>query len=174
MLLQCPTTSCLLAPLNQGNDLCYDPHAPDRLWVEFSFESTLWSNYAWLVVVAIACRGHGSRPEDQWMLAYLIVAEVGYMVGGLDYNYYGLIGSIFHIISDACMTLCLFLGAGLILQAKTTHFDGLLGLFAKMLTMTDFCGRFSIIGLPPTCGFFSKWYLITGGMVSQRWEYLVV
>ena len=27
-------------------------------------------------------------------------------------------------------------------------------------------GGFSIIGLPPTCGFFSKWYLITGGMVS--------
>jgi multicomponent Na+:H+ antiporter subunit D len=37
-----------------------------------------------------------------------------------------------------------------------------------------FVGGFSIIGLPPTCGFFSKWYLITGGMVSQRWEYLVV
>ena len=51
------------------------------------------------------------------MLAYLIVAEVGYMVGGVwIYNYYGLIGSIFHIISDACMTLCLFLGAGIILE----------------------------------------------------------
>ena len=37
-----------------------------------------------------------------------------------------------------------------------------------------FIGGFSIIGLPPTCGFFSKWYLITGGMVSQRWEYMVV
>ena len=37
-----------------------------------------------------------------------------------------------------------------------------------------FIGGFSIIGLPPTCGFFSKWYLITGGMVSQRWEYMIV
>ena len=37
-----------------------------------------------------------------------------------------------------------------------------------------FIGGFSIIGLPPTCGFFSKWYLITGGMVSGRWEYLIV
>ena len=37
-----------------------------------------------------------------------------------------------------------------------------------------FVGGFSIIGLPPTCGFFSKWYLITGGMVSERWEYMVV
>ena len=111
------------------------------------------------------------------MLTYLIVAEVGYMVGGVwVYNYYGLIGSIFHIISDACMTLCLFLGAGIILRKRgTTHFDGLRGLFRKMpLTMTGFfIGGFSIIGLPPTCGFFSKWYLITGGMVAERWEYVV-
>ena len=43
------------------------------------------------------------------------------------------------------------------------------------LTMTGFfIGGFSIIGLPPSCGFFSKWYLITGGMVSQRWEYMIV
>ena len=37
-----------------------------------------------------------------------------------------------------------------------------------------FIGGFSIIGLPPTCGFFSKWYLITGAMVSERWEYMIV
>ena len=153
--------------------------------VDFSFGSTLESTpwvdvMPWLVVVAILCAAVMAlaQREIKRMLAYLIVAEVGYMVGGVwIYNYYGLIGSIFHVISDACMTLCLFLGAGLILRkAKTTHFDGLRGLFAKMpLTMTGFfIGGFSIIGLPPTCGFFSKWYLITGGMVSQRWEYMVV
>ena len=60
--------------------------------------------------------------EIKRMLAYLIVAEVGYMVGGVwIYNYYGLIGSIFHVISDACMTLCLFLGAGLILRKAKIH-----------------------------------------------------
>jgi len=149
--------------------------------VEFSFESTLWSEFMpWLVVIAIVCAAVMAlaQREIKKMLAYLIVAEVGYMVGGVwIYNYYGLIGSIFHIISDACMTLCLFLATGIILRAcKTTHFDGLRGLFSKMpLTMIGFfVGGFSIIGLPPTCGFFSKWYLITGGMVAERWEYMVV
>ena len=149
--------------------------------VEFSFESNLWTELLpWLVVVAIVCAAIMAlaQREIKRMLSYLIVAEVGYMVGGVwIYNYYGLIGSIFHIISDACMTLCLFLGAGIILRkCKTTHFDGLRGLFSKMpLTMIGFfIGGFSIIGLPPTCGFFSKWYLITGGMVSERWEYMVV
>ncbi len=174
-------TSCLLAPLVTKVMIYIMIRMVLTVFgVDFSFESTLWpSVLPWLVVVAIVSAAVMAlaQREIKRMLAYLIVAEVGYMVGGVwVFNYYGMIGSIFHIISDACMTLCLFLGAGLILQkCKTTHFDGLRGLFSKMpLTMTGFfVGGFSIIGLPPTCGFFSKWYLITGAMVSQRWEYLV-
>lgn len=176
------TTSCLLAPLVTKVMIYVMIRMLLSVFgVEFSFESTIWVNWMpWLVVVAIICAAFMAlaQREIKRMLAYLIVAEVGYMVGGIwIYNYYGMIGSIFHIISDACMTLCLFLGTGIILRAcKTTHFDGLRGLFSKMpLTMIGFfIGGFSIIGLPPTCGFFSKWYLITGGMVSERWEYMVV
>jgi len=174
-------TSCLLAPLVTKVMIYVMIRMVLTVFgVDFSFESTLWpSVLPWLVVGAIVSAAVMAlaQREIKRMLAYLIVAEVGYMVGGVwVFNYYGMIGSIFHIISDACMTLCLFLGAGLILQkCKTTHFEGLRGLFSKMpLTMTGFfVGGFSIIGLPPTCGFFSKWYLITGAMVSQRWEYLV-
>ena len=175
------TTSCLLAPLVTKVMIYVMIRMILSVFgVQFSFESNLWTEIMpWLVVVAIVCAAVMAlaQREIKKMLAYLIVAEVGYMVGGVwIYNYYGLIGSIFHIISDACMTLCLFLGAGIILEkCRTTHFDGLRGLFAKMpLTMIGFfVGGFSIIGLPPTCGFFSKWYLITGGMVSERWEYMV-
>ena len=175
------TTSCLLAPLVTKVMIYVMIRMILSVFgVEFSFQSNLWTEIMpWLVVVAIVCAAVMAlaQREIKKMLAYLIVAEVGYMVGGVwIYNYYGLIGSIFHIISDACMTLCLFLGAGIILEkCRTTHFDGLRGLFAKMpLTMIGFfVGGFSIIGLPPTCGFFSKWYLITGGMVSERWEYMV-
>ena len=176
------TTSCLLAPLVTKVMIYVMIRMVLSVFgVEFSFNSNIWvSCMPWLVVIGIVCAAFLalSQREIKRMLAYLIVAEVGYMVGGVwIYNYYGLIGSIFHIISDACMTLCLFLGAGIILhKCKTTHFDGLRGLFTRMpLTMIGFfIGGFSIIGLPPTCGFFSKWYLITGGMVSGRWEYMVV
>jgi multicomponent Na+:H+ antiporter subunit D len=175
------TTSCLLAPLVTKVMIYVMIRMVLTVFgVEFSFESTWWTEFLpWLVVVAIVCAAVMAlaQREIKRMLAYLIVAEVGYMVGGVwIYNYYGLIGSVFHIISDACMTLCLFLGAGIILEkCKTTHFNGLRGLFSKMpLTMIGFfIGGFSIIGLPPTCGFFSKWYLITGGMVSERWEYMI-
>jgi multicomponent Na+:H+ antiporter subunit D len=175
------TTSCLLAPLVTKVMIYVMIRMVLSVFgVEFSFESTWWGEILpWLVVVAIVCAAVMAlaQREIKSMLAYLIVAEVGYMVGGVwIYNYFGLIGSIFHVISDASMTLCLFLGAGIILEkCRTTHFDGLRGLFSKMpLTMIGFfIGGFSIIGLPPTCGFFSKWYLITGGMVSERWEYMV-
>ena len=33
-------------------------------------------------------------------------------------------------------------------------------------------GAFSLIGIPPTAGFFSKWYLIQGGISSGHYEYV--
>jgi multicomponent Na+:H+ antiporter subunit D len=34
-------------------------------------------------------------------------------------------------------------------------------------------GALSIIGVPPTCGFFSKWYLVQGAIIAQHWAFLV-
>ncbi len=49
------------------------------------------------------------------MLTYLIVAEVGYMVGGVWLaNAQGMTGAILHIVNDALMTLCLFLAVSAI------------------------------------------------------------
>ena len=33
-------------------------------------------------------------------------------------------------------------------------------------------GALSIIGIPPTCGFFSKWYLISGGIAAGHWGFV--
>ena len=33
-------------------------------------------------------------------------------------------------------------------------------------------GGLSMIGVPPTAGFFSKWYLILGGIEAGRWEFV--
>ena len=135
MLLSCTYHDLLSAGSSghEGDDLCDDPHVLTVFGVEFSFESNWWTEVLpWLVVVAIVWLRLWHWPSGKSkMLTYLIVAEVGYMVGGVwIYNYYRLIGSIFHVISDACMTLCLFLGAGIIEKCRTTHFDGLRGLFA--------------------------------------------
>lgn len=117
-----------------------------------------------------------SRHEIKKLLSYIIVAEVGYMVGGAWLaNEQGMTGAIFHIVSDALMTLCLFLAAGIILaRTGSSRIEGMHGLFRKMpMTMAAFTiGGLSMIGLPPTCGFFSKWYLVRGGIEAGQWHYV--
>lgn len=110
------------------------------------------------------------------MLTYIIVAEVGYMVGGFWLgNRAGMSGAILHIVNDAAMTFCVFFAAGVLLdKVKGEHIDDLEGLFKKMpVTMGVFAlGGFAIIGVPPTCGFFSKWYLISGGIAAGHWGFV--
>ena len=39
--------------------------------------------------------------------------------------------------------------------------------------MTAFTvGVLSMIGVPPTCGFFSKWYLILGAIRAEHWVFM--
>ncbi len=111
------------------------------------------------------------------MLTYIIVAEVGYMVGGFWLgNKEGMTGSILHIANDAVMTLCLFLAAGIFAYKIKPRGEILIkdlgSMFSRMpVTMGAFVvAGLSIIGVPPACGFFSKWYLILGGIkAGQYW-----
>jgi len=147
---------------------------------EYAFENLNWDNVVvWMSVIAIFAGSIGALAQKDLrkMLTFLIIAEVGYMVGGVWLaDETGMVGSIFHIISDAFMTLCVFLFAGIVFT-KTSLRDltSMDGMFKKMpLTMVGFVvGAFSLIGIPPTAGFFSKWYLIQGGINSGNWEYVV-
>jgi multicomponent Na+:H+ antiporter subunit D len=133
----------------------------------------------WAAAFAIIC---GSvlalgQKDLRRMLTYVIVAEVGYMVGGIFLaNADGLTGSILHIVNDAIMTLCLFLVvAAIIYRQGSVSLVSLQGIFHRMpITMAVFVlGAFAMIGVPPTCGFFSKWYLILGGVEAGHWEFVV-
>ncbi len=175
------TTSAILAPLMTKVSI----YVMIRIMLtvfgsEYVFEQLGWSRL--IVALATIAIVAGSvlalaQKKLKKMLCYLIVAEVGYMVGGVwlaDHN--GLVGSVYHIISDAFMTLCLFLAAGIFFRRLGSHYiDELGGMFSKMpVTMAAFAvGALAMIGIPPTCGFFSKWYLIQGGIASGHWEYVV-
>ncbi len=147
---------------------------------QYSFVQLDWNDVViWMAVIAILSGSVTALAQKDLrkMLAFLIIAEVGYMVGGVWLaEQAGMVGAIYHIISDAFMTLCVFLFAGIIF-AKTgkREINAVEGMFKKMpLTMMAFVvGAFSLIGIPPTCGFFSKWYLIQGGLNSGHWEYVV-
>lgn len=139
---------------------------------------TISSALVWIASIAIVAGALMalSQRKLKLMLTYIIVAEVGYMVGGFWLgNRTAMTGAILHIINDAAMTLCVFLAAANITRKLGSDaFQDLKGLFRKMpFSMAGFVvGAMAIIGIPPTCGFFSKWYLISGGIEAGHYGFV--
>ena len=145
---------------------------------DFTFNVLKWQNLIvwWAVIAIIAGSLFALSQRDlRKMLTYIVVAEIGYMVGGVWLaNKLGITGAIYHIFSDAMMTLCLFMAMGCIIyRTKSRSFESMRGIFRKMpVTMVAFViGAFAMIGIPPTCGFFSKWYLISGAIQDGHWGF---
>ncbi|WP_029896774.1 complex I subunit 5 family protein [Desulfohalovibrio reitneri] len=109
------------------------------------------------------------------MLCYILVAEVGYMVGGSFVgNDTALTGTMLHVLADAAMTLTLFLALGNIVRRRGGQGpEQLDGLFSSMpVTMAAFVlGALSMIGVPPLCGFYSKWYLVSGAFEAGQFQF---
>ncbi|MCW7754759.1 proton-conducting transporter membrane subunit [Desulfobotulus sp. H1] len=133
----------------------------------------------WLATIGIFAGAFMALAQKSFkrMLTYIIIVEVAYMVGGFWLgNRAGMTGAMLHIVNDAAMTLCIFMAAATI-RAKqgSDAFTDLKGLFQKMpFSMGALViAGLSIIGIPPTCGFFSKWYLISGGIEAGHWGFVV-
>lgn len=111
------------------------------------------------------------------MLTYVLITEVGYMVGGAWLgNRAGMTGTVLHVVNDAAMTLTMFMAVGcLSYKLGKLDYKKLQGAFSRMpFTMSAFVlGAIAMIGVPPTCGFFSKWYLILGGLEAGHIEFVV-
>ncbi|MBT4873902.1 MAG: monovalent cation/H+ antiporter subunit D family protein [Desulfobacula sp.] len=146
--------------------------------LDYIFETlNLSEAVVWLATFAIIAGAVMALAQKNLkkMLAYIIVCEIGYMVGGAWMgNQLGMTGAILHILNDALMTFALFLAVGsMVYKLKRVDFIDLKGLFGKMpWTMAGFVlAAFSIIGVPPTCGFFSKWYLILGAFEAGAYHF---
>lgn len=112
------------------------------------------------------------------MLAYSSVAQVGYMVLGLSLvSVSGLAGGLVHIFNHALMKCGLFLVmAAVLLRTGSTRIEAMAGLGRRMpLTMAAFVvAGLSMIGVPLTVGFVSKWYLVVGALERGLWPVAVL
>jgi multicomponent Na+:H+ antiporter subunit D len=117
-----------------------------------------------------------SQSNLKRMLAYSSVANIGYIVLGVTLaNPLAFIGAVLHIINHSLMKAVLFMSAGGILgKMGTLDIFKLRGLPKKMpFTTTAFLiAVFSMVGLPPTGGFFSKIYLIFGAIEASAWVFV--
>lgn len=106
-------------------------------------------------------------------LAYSTVSQLGYVtLGALLATTSGVIGSSMHIAMHAFGKITLFFCAGAILvAAHKSKISEMRGLGRQMpVTMTAFfIASLSIIGVPPTGGTWSKWFLLMGTMEAEQW-----
>jgi multicomponent Na+:H+ antiporter subunit D len=112
------------------------------------------------------------------LLAYSSVAQIGYIVLGIGLaTEVGVAGGIVHLANHAIMKCALFLVMGcLFLRVGSTHIDDLRGIGRAMpLTMAAFVvGGLSLIGVPGTAGFISKWYLVQASIADGLWPIAVL
>lgn len=107
------------------------------------------------------------------MLAYSSVAQIGYITLGIALmNQTGLTGGIVHLFNHALIKGALFLALGAIVyRAGTIKLDQLGGVGRTMpLTCAAFVvAGMSLMGVPGTAGFISKYYLIVGALNAGLW-----
>ena len=107
------------------------------------------------------------------MLAYSSVAQIGYITLGIALtNAAGLTGAIAHLFNHGVTKGALFLLAGGIsLRCGGTSFAAIAGLGQRM-PFTSFgivIAGLSLIGVPATAGFTTKWYLVVGALERGYW-----
>lgn len=101
-------------------------------------------------------------------LAYSSVSQVSYILFGLStLSPLGFTGALLHIVSHSFIKNTLFMSAGAIIhETGKTRADELTGIgriMPKVMVVFTIVSL-GLIGIPPTGGFISKWYLAEGAL----------
>ncbi len=112
------------------------------------------------------------------MLAYSSIAQIGYMVMGIGFfSQAGLTATLIHMFNHSLMKAALFMVAGLfIFRANTAAFDDIKGLGREMpyTFLAMVIAALSLIGVPGTVGFVSKWQLLQAALQQQHWTMVFI
>jgi multicomponent Na+:H+ antiporter subunit D len=112
------------------------------------------------------------------LFAYSSVAQIGYMIVGYSVSSVaGLTATLLHVFNHALMKGALFLALGAVMyRLGTTHLSHFHGLGRQMpYTMAAIViGGLSLIGVPLTVGFVSKWYLVLAVIENGWWPVAVL
>ncbi len=147
----------------------------------FSFNSMPFTEIL-LVLATVAVLSPSTvaifQEDVKRMLAYSSVAQIGYMILGVSMaTVTGVTAGILHLFNHALMKGALFLALGCVAyRLGSVSIHDLRGLGRLMpWTMAAFViGGLSLIGVPLTVGFISKWYLVVGVLERGWWPAAVL
>jgi multicomponent Na+:H+ antiporter subunit D len=112
------------------------------------------------------------------MLAYSSVAQIGYIVLGLSLDTVaGVTASLLHLFNHALMKAALFMAVALFFYRVGSMRLADLGGIGRKMPWTFAAlvlGGLSLIGVPLTTGFVSKWYLVQALLSDGLWPVAVL
>ncbi|TIV05788.1 MAG: monovalent cation/H+ antiporter subunit D family protein, partial [Mesorhizobium sp.] len=119
-----------------------------------------------------------TRDDLKARLAYSTVSQLSYIVlGAVLLSPVAMVGGIIHIAAHAFAKITLFFCAGSIYCASGKRNISDMAGIGRRLPWTMgafFVGSLSMIGVPPTAGFVSKWYLALGSVEAGEIAFLIV
>ncbi len=112
-------------------------------------------------------------------LAFSTISQVSYIALGMSMvdQPLAVIGALVHLVHQGLMKITLFFCAGNLAETLGIHrISEMNGVARRMpFTMAAFSiGALGMIGIPPTVGFVSKWYLGLGGLAGGNWWLLLI
>ena len=139
----------------------------------FAEPSSGWLLYAAAFTIVAASIVALRQQNLKRLLAYSTVAQLSYVVMATAIlKPLAEVGAAMHMLAHSFGKITLFFAAGSIYTAsKKTELGQLRGIGRRMpITMTAFTiGALSMIGVPPTAGFVSKWYILAGAFQADNY-----
>ncbi len=119
-----------------------------------------------------------TRNDLKARLAYSTVSQLSYIIlGAALLSPAAIVGGVAHMPAHALSKITLFFCAGSIYCAsRRKNISDMAGIGRRLpWTMAAFfIGSLGMIGVPPSGGFISKWYLVLGSVEAQELVFLVV
>lgn len=138
----------------------------------FSEPGSGWLLYAAAFTIVAASINALRQTNLKRLLAYSTVAQLSYVImAAAILKPLAEIGAAIHMVAHAFGKITLFFAAGAIYVAsKKTEVSQLRGIGRRMpWTMAAFTiGALSMIGVPPTGGFVSKWFILAGAFEADN------
>jgi multicomponent Na+:H+ antiporter subunit D len=112
------------------------------------------------------------------MLAYSSIAQIGYILLGVALlSETGLMAAIIHLFNHGITKAALFMGVGAyVLRSGSSFYIHLQGLGKTMpwTSAATVIGGISLIGVPGTAGFLSKWLLVQAALEQGYWPLAIL
>ncbi len=113
------------------------------------------------------------QSDFKMMLAYSSIAQIGYILLGISFfTETGVTAAVAHLFNHGITKAALFMTVGAyVFTANGSYYDTIQGLGRRMplTSAAVVVGGLSLIGVPGTAGFISKWVLVQAALEKGWW-----